>query len=195
MKLGWLQWLGLVAAAFLGASIFSIGARITRDTSLLVNSDVIGSAIGASLTILGTLAIDAWRRKSEKRLKLQQLRRTINAMLELADMGLQPADMCLTFEDRTSKTATILGALAGGLETMHYAMGRADIDVGLWLKLETLDRKFEQFEEWRAAELDALTHPSVTEQEWTSACSRLATFCAEVRPRLTGAIEVIDAQA
>jgi hypothetical protein len=193
MKWGWLNWLGVLVAGFVGAALFTIIARIARDTSLLVNSDVIGAAIGASLTIVGTLAIEANRRSTASRRKMDQLRRAVVALDGVAGMALAAVDMDLPIATRATDTATLLGALGGGREAVLFARERADIDeVRLWMKLETVDRCFARFDEQREQDKAALIHPAITELGWASARDRLSVFSTDLRSRLPELLAMLD---
>jgi len=193
MKWGWLNWLGIVAAGFVGAALFTVVVRIAHDTSLLVNSDVIGAAIGASLTILGTLAIEANRRGTASKRKIDQLRRAVVALDGVAGMALAAIDMNLPIARRATDTATLLGALAGGREAVLFARERANIDeVRLWMKLETIDRAFARFDEQREQDKAALTHPAITELGWAGARDRLSVFSIDLRRRLSELLAMLD---
>jgi len=195
MKWTWLQWLGVAGAGFVGAVIFTIIARASGDLSLLVNSDVIGAAIGASLTIVGTLTIEAGRRQTLIVHRMNQIRKTLGALDAISGMALEEVDVGLPLADRAAATATLLGGLGGGREVLSFARTRADIgDVRLWLKFETLDRCFDRFDAEREADKLALVEPNVTEAEWAEAHERLRTFSASIRERIHGLTEALEAQ-
>lgn len=193
--MGWglLRWAGVVVAGFAGAGAFYMSSRIARDMSLLVNSDVFGAAIGAGLTILGALTIDAARRRSDARRRVAQLRRALKALKGVADQANTVADIALPIHDRANATATLLGALGGGREMVVYALQRIELeDVGMWLKFETLDRAFARFDEQRELDKAQLTKRHITEQEWADAHRRMTDFASDVGKRLDDAIALID---
>lgn len=193
MTWGWPRCLGVIIAGLCGSAIFAIAARIVGDTSLLINSDVIGAAIGASLTIAGTLAIDAGRRRSEKQVRLHQLRRSLEALKTIAEKANAEVDLTLPIHDRAINAAAFLGALGGGRETLLYARSRVDIeDIGLWLRLETLDRAFTRFDKQREADKITLSQPDITELDLSNARHRMGTFNNEVVERLDQIIAMID---
>lgn len=193
MKWDWPKWLGIVAASLVGAALFTVVIRIANDTSLLINSDVIGAAIGASLTIAGTLAIDAGRRKAGAQRRIKQLRRSLDALKSIAQMANQEPDMTLPLQDRAIETATFLGGFGGGLEVLRYARGRIDIeDVNLWLKLETLDRRFVRFNKQREIDKTALNSPDIDEIGWSNARNRMIVFNTDIIGRLDRVIAALD---
>jgi len=118
MKIPWWKLLAAIGLGFLGGVLATLVMRIEHDPSLLINSDVIGAAIGAALTIGATLIIENLRRRAERLNKLIPLKKALRAMKGVVETGLNQRLDGMNILARAEETATVYGALGGARETL-----------------------------------------------------------------------------
>lgn len=184
MKWGWLNWIGVIGAGFGGGSIAMLAVRIPGNWhTLLINSDVVGAAIGSMLTISATLAIGHHQRSAERRERIDPLISALNVVKGVADDAQLPVDMEMPLTDRAQETASNLGALRGSREPVAFARSRADFgDIGIWLKLESLKRSLDHWDDQIIANKAALSSADVSEADWIAAHHVLVELLYGSRP-------------
>jgi hypothetical protein len=185
------HWVGLLLAGSIGGLTTGVVLNASnRWSSLLVNSDTFGAAIGAFLAILGAVGIEEYRRRRDRNSDYGLIRDSLVDLRDAMDQLIAEGAEEPNLPARQREILDAIDYLADARALLAFARENATIkDVLVWKRLRAIEQYIDENETMLDRETHIIKQAVPTARVVEIYVSNMTSFVKSLRPMLTITID------